>query len=52
MAIPNPTLSLFGYVVLIAFQISLQMVVHCLLLMILFGCLHSGVLELSNHSWC
>lgn len=36
MAIPNPTLSLFTYVVLIAFWISLQMVVHHLLLMILF----------------
>lgn len=28
------------------------MVVHRLLLMILFRCLHSCVLEHSNHSWC
>lgn len=52
MAIPNPTLSLFSYVVLIAFQISLKIVVQRLLLMILFGCLHSCILELSNHSRC
>lgn len=52
MAIPNPTLSLSTYVVLIAFQISLQMVIHHLLLMILFWCLHSYVLEQGNHSWC